>query len=223
MKYVCSDIHGHYNVYLKAVEKLNADDALYILGDVIDRGPDGIKIIKDMMTRENVVFLLGNHEDMMLKSMLMGERFLANWTSPNNGGTATYQAFCKLPSVEQEEILDWMESRPIYLKVSCAGETYHLVHASWGRELVDVSEYHQKCTRDYPDRLWDSEFRGDLVANALDGTTIVGHVPVIRFGKEVAPFHLENTINIDGGLAYGGGLILYCLDTKEYEVLKKKS
>ena len=30
------------------------NDVLYILGDLIDRGPDGIKIIQDVMKRNNV-------------------------------------------------------------------------------------------------------------------------------------------------------------------------
>ena len=33
-------------------------DTLYVLGDVIDRGPDGIKILQDMMLRPNVFPLL---------------------------------------------------------------------------------------------------------------------------------------------------------------------
>ena len=41
---------------------LRPDDTLYILGDVIDRGPDGVKILQDMMARPNVVPILGNHE-----------------------------------------------------------------------------------------------------------------------------------------------------------------
>lgn len=51
MIYVCSDIHGLFNRYNTLVNKLTKNDTLYILGDVIDRGPDGIKIIKDIITK----------------------------------------------------------------------------------------------------------------------------------------------------------------------------
>ena len=49
MIYVCSDIHGHYSCYAALLEciGLRPDDTLYILGDVIDRGPDGVKILQD--------------------------------------------------------------------------------------------------------------------------------------------------------------------------------
>ena len=51
MKYVISDIHGHFDKYKEMLEKINFTDGdtLYILGDVVDRGPDGIKILQDMM------------------------------------------------------------------------------------------------------------------------------------------------------------------------------
>ena len=65
--YVMSDVHGlkcRYDAMLEALA-LKEEDTLYILGDVIDRGPDGIAILRDVMTREHVVMLLGNHEYMM--------------------------------------------------------------------------------------------------------------------------------------------------------------
>ena len=64
MIYACSDIHGRYNQYaaLLAQLDLRPSDTLYILGDVIDRGPDGVTILQDMMVRPNVFPLLGNHE-----------------------------------------------------------------------------------------------------------------------------------------------------------------
>ena len=64
MIYVMSDLHGCYDKYIAMLEKikLKYDDTLYILGDVIDRGPDGVKILLDMITHHNIVPLLGNHK-----------------------------------------------------------------------------------------------------------------------------------------------------------------
>ena len=69
MTYCVSDIHGNYEGYLKLLEKINLRDidTLYVLGDVIDRGKGGIKILQDMMMRFNVIPILGNHEYMALK------------------------------------------------------------------------------------------------------------------------------------------------------------
>ena len=37
------------------------DDFLFVLGDVIDRGEDGIKILKWMMSQSNMELIMGNH------------------------------------------------------------------------------------------------------------------------------------------------------------------
>lgn len=41
---------------------LSKKDILYILGDVVDRGPNGMKILLHIGKRENVVLLRGNHD-----------------------------------------------------------------------------------------------------------------------------------------------------------------
>lgn len=66
-----SDIHGCYDAYKKMLEKIrfSENDMLYVLGDVLDRGPHPIKIIQDLMGRPNVVCLAGNHEYMALECL----------------------------------------------------------------------------------------------------------------------------------------------------------
>ena len=68
MKYVIADIHGCYTEYKKLLEKIHFSDKdeLYVLGDVVDRGPEPIKVLWDMMARPNVCPVLGNHEYMAL-------------------------------------------------------------------------------------------------------------------------------------------------------------
>ena len=115
-----SDIHGQYNAYQKMLEKLkfSEDDFLYVLGDVIDRGPDGIEIIKDLMRRDNAELILGNHEFMLLNALeYLRDREnskvvkkvdeslnpLELWTHPCNGGEGTCMEYKDLPDCEKEE------------------------------------------------------------------------------------------------------------------------
>ena len=49
--------------------RLRPEDTLYILGDTIDRGPDGIKILRQLMDMPNAKMILGNHEYMMLDAL----------------------------------------------------------------------------------------------------------------------------------------------------------
>ena len=57
--YVTSDIHGHYQKYKKIFDALplREEDTLFVLGDVVDRGPEPMRILLDMMERPNVCLL----------------------------------------------------------------------------------------------------------------------------------------------------------------------
>lgn len=93
MTYCISDIHGDYTRFCAMLELIHfsEEDKLYILGDAIDRGPDGVDILLDIMERKNIHMLLGNHEAMLLATLgpnnAVGARKL--WTQ--NGGNGTYQ------------------------------------------------------------------------------------------------------------------------------------
>ena len=73
--YVLGDIHGYKAPYVTALGMIKPEDSLVILGDVVDRGRDGIKIIQDLMRRKantpesNITFILGNHEKMMFEAI----------------------------------------------------------------------------------------------------------------------------------------------------------
>ena len=67
--YVMGDIHGEADRFHAMLKKIqfSEDDILILLGDVIDRGPDGIALLLEIMEMPNVIMLLGNHEYMMLQ------------------------------------------------------------------------------------------------------------------------------------------------------------
>ena len=60
MIYVMSDIHGNLRRFNSVMEqiKLTPDDTLFVLGDVIDRYPDGIRILRKLMSKENVKMII---------------------------------------------------------------------------------------------------------------------------------------------------------------------
>lgn len=120
MIYAMSDLHGCYNKYIKMLEKINFSDSdtLYILGDIIDRGPDGIKILQDIKERPNVIALRGNHEYMAYRTfkaltyssdMCEDDDFAEiyrNWIF--DGGSSTFEAFMKLEYKDKIRLLSHM-------------------------------------------------------------------------------------------------------------------
>lgn len=65
--YLFSDIHGNYSIWQQIKEYIGSAPAI-CLGDVADRGPDGYRIIKEILATPNIIYLKGNHEDLFVQS-----------------------------------------------------------------------------------------------------------------------------------------------------------
>ena len=66
-----TDVHGCYDLYRAAIDYcLEKDPEAMIIfgGDACDRGPDGYKIMKELLDNPQVVYLKGNHEDMFVQA-----------------------------------------------------------------------------------------------------------------------------------------------------------
>ena len=120
--YVMSDFHGRHDFFMRMLEKIDfsENDTLYILGDVADRGPDGIKTFMYIMDKPNIVYLVGNHDlfltDAYKRSLLVSdsESFYATrewmiWYY--NGGLTTWSEFVKLDRTERRRIVSYIELR----------------------------------------------------------------------------------------------------------------
>lgn len=79
--YAVGDIHGRLDLLDDLLRQMEADDAardpaetiVIFLGDLIDRGPDSAQVVQRLLElgaeTDKVRFLLGNHEEVFLKSM----------------------------------------------------------------------------------------------------------------------------------------------------------
>ena len=67
-----SDLHGNYELWTAIKNYYSDNDTLIFLGDACDRGPDGIKIMQEMFKDKRVIYLLGNHEQMLLDYYTQG-------------------------------------------------------------------------------------------------------------------------------------------------------
>ena len=71
-KFAVGDIHGCLHLLKKLIDIIQPtnEDTIIFLGDYIDRGPDSkgvIDFLIDLKDKTNCIFLIGNHEDMMLQ------------------------------------------------------------------------------------------------------------------------------------------------------------
>ena len=205
MVYVCSDIHGLWDRYEKAINMLTKDDTMYILGDVIDRAEFGIKIIKDIMARDNVHLLIGNHEHMMLKSLReCNEKEKQVWHVPANSGGITEFMFLNENKDTQDKILEFLYNSYLTKILNVNGRDYLLTHSAPPHILEDL----KYCNATDAERFfitWHSPFRADLyVSRELyphNYTVIIGHVPVQKLGTDKI-YSIGHITDIDCGCGY---------------------
>lgn len=208
MIYVCSDIHGCYDRYLRLLEEieLRDSDVLYILGDVLDReGNGGIDILQDIIDTPNVKLILGNHEEIALEGMefLINTQIknvsnisdlpeyvkvmLTEWI--NLGGMPTIDAFRELPRREQERIVRFLSNRCLTCaEIAVNGTDFVLCH--------------------------DESYYDDI----YDAVLITGHTPTRFINDNPNPDYIwrgGEHWHIDCGCGYGGRLGAVCLETGE--------
>lgn len=240
MIYAISDLHGRYDRYEKVLQKIKEDDELYILGDCIDRGKDGLKILQDIRTRKNVHLLLGNHELLLLDALFPLYENRADFDEVTmtdeydlwmyNGGYPTIAAMDK-----ENCILDMFRylynDVALYAIVELNGEKIYLGHAS---VLDNYKDFKGTSLSDYmTDKLpykkffssvWDSPFRMPIDVQKFGFDAYVfGHKYVQQFGTDEMLIKDGNIYDIDGGCAIGpdykNSVILLCLNTMTAEYI----
>lgn len=186
--YVCSDIHGMYDLYCRMLETVQFSDGdhLYILGDIIDRGPDGIKILQDVIDRENVTCLIGNHEHMMWYYLNQADDPIGDaWMLPGNGGRKTLTPYTMLPDEDRRKIRRFLDDLYLQVELTVGGKTFLLSHSSFLRDSGTVRWKDPGITEEEVlEVVWCSPWRtGEYIDPAdykEDGRYhIIGHVPVL--------------------------------------------
>ena len=236
MTYVMSDIHGYMNLFNDILKQINLteEDVLYILGDVIDRGPDGIKILLKIMRSKNMFMVIGNHELMML-NYYTGDRFwrfhsLSVWT--RNGCDPTIEQFDKYADSTQNRILKYLRKLPIERRLVINKKEYILCHSqpnisSFKRNPLKIIDSDYRYENGIEFSVW---YRKNIEDDNFENITIIhGHTPVYNSSKTIPQEnkirYSSGRINLDCGCAainYRNNLYrgrLSCLrleDMKEY-------
>ena len=205
-----SDIHGCYNELKKLLSVIEEkgvynkeEDKLVFLGDYIDRGKDSrlvIELIRNLQKENNnVIALMGNHEDMLLQ---YNKGIDSYWMY--NGGRTTLDSY-----------VEWMKNLPLYYE----DEHFIFVHA--GVDLYKPIEEQEKETL-----LWTREpFIYGM--KKYDKQIVFGHTPTITLNNADKPVYtISNNIDIDTGCVFGGSLSALIMEDGEikgfHQVKKEK-
>lgn len=213
-----SDIHGNILRYKTIMDQINLQetDHLYVLGDIIDRFPDGITIMQELLKMQNCTILLGNHELMMLQTLT--EPFDINssfglWMY--NGGIPTLKAFRNLSEKEQMQIIEQIKAFPISVDIKVNDKNYCLSHSSL-QEMYKKNDYQYSNSKEFA--VWNRITPECKLPKRK--FLIFGHTPTIHYQNQTPPsiWYGENRIGIDCGAGSSSGR-LACLrldDMKEF-------
>lgn len=212
--YGIGDIHGRLDLLEQLLGKIHEDIArrpkrkilLLFVGDLIDRGPNSAEVIERLRTYGQpgvrTVFLLGNHEEVLLRILAGEGELIDHWRA--FGGTETLKSYgvdtAKLAGLSEREALQVVRNAIPATHVeflqtfddSCRFGDYLFVHAGI-RPGVEIEQQRQSDLR------W---IREPFLFDDSDHGFVVIHGHTIRPEVEVRP----NRIGIDTG-AYRSGVL----------------
>lgn len=224
--YAVSDFHGCGKVANKVLNYLQPDDTLYFLGDAIDRGPDGIKVFQMLLEDPRVIYLKGNHEDIMYDALpyIIKEIENVNYYGGShynlwyeNGGQPTIDAIfdSDLTSSELYDMQKAIEEMPLKATYySSLGHTVILEHAGYTPGNFDYRHGHNSLwERSHFHDNWskDKEFENVYLVH--------GHTPVqylkFMFGYNGQMYLTKEEIKLKhtwflDGVEYKPEIIRYC-------------
>lgn len=212
--YAIGDIHGRLDLLDQLLDKIHEDmrrrptrkALLVFVGDLIDRGPDSAQVVERLRTYAHpgvrAVFLLGNHEEVLLRILAGEPDLVTKWCS--FGGAECLHSYgvdsSKIAGLDDSEALAIVKSAIPKAHVeflqgfddSCRFGDYLFVHAGI-RPGVELDQQRQSDLR------W---IREPFLFDETDHGFVVVHGHTIRPEVEVCP----NRIGIDTG-AYRSGVL----------------
>lgn len=218
--YVIGDVHGCLDQLERLLARIEdeigrrpkAKTSIVFLGDLIDRGPASAQVLERLRTYSppgaSTHFIMGNHEEVMLRVLAGETEFLPSWL--RFGGAETLRSYgvepADLAGLSSDEIVERLKNAVPreHIKflegfadsISFGG--YLFVHAGI-RPGIDLAEQAQSDLR------WIREpFLDDLTDHGF----VVVHGHTITNQVEVTP----NRIGIDTGAFYTGTLTALAIE-----------
>jgi serine/threonine protein phosphatase 1 len=194
-RFVIGDIHGCAKTFKKLLFntlEVGKDDDIYILGDMVDRGPNSKKVIDRVIKMQESGYriypILGNHELLLLDSANFVQNHIA-WFQ--NGAKATLKSFGINYAYEfKPKYLNFFQTLPYFYML----DDFIIVHGGLNFNIEDPF-------KDKESMVW---IRDNLVNLEKTGgrRLVCGHTPT--------PLDLiqkslkKGKIQLDGGCVYYG-------------------
>lgn len=232
--YATADLHGRLDLFRQMQSYLKEDDTLYIIGDVIDRGPDGWELFKEVMKDSRCKLLKGNHEDMCFKAMNDAkygnyQENILDWFV--NGGSETF-----------DQILADKNGLNIYPLMGELITQITYINKNNINIILNHSGYYNNKFSWNDELLWDrTQYKVDFAKGwrgPEDVIVVHGHTPIpsmVKDLQETAWFYQKeepqynggtfwyadnHKVNLDTGACWTGVAVMLDLDTFEEHIFQ---
>ncbi len=234
--FVVSDIHGYVDDLRSSLAGAGlvdgsgawtgGDAQLWVLGDLFDRGPDGIGVIDLVMSLqrqapEHVHMLMGNHEALALGYRLFPDSRFGEVWQVNGGRTSDQERLT-------DEHVAWLRSLPVVARHS----GYLLVHSDtteyleWGESVEEINDTVTTLLADDDgEALWEvfatltSRYdfaRNDGARVAEDMLSTLGGRCIVHGHSIIGTLTDQPSEEIEGPIAYADGLVV-AIDGGRYD------
>lgn len=142
--YIIADIAGQHDALMRLVDRFDPRQDIYLLGDMVDRGPDSKHVIQWAMDTPGVYAIMGNHEHMMIDHA-RDQGIYPKGCWEDNGGDSTIHSY--MEHWDQNVFLhhlEWIEKLPKYKMF----DDLLLTHAPLAQDYASIYEADFDSTND---------------------------------------------------------------------------
>ncbi|ARE40859.1 Serine/threonine protein phosphatase [Rhodovulum sp. P5] len=157
------DVHGRVDLLERLLGRIDPAFRIICVGDYVDRGEHSAEVLRLLNSREDVLCIGGNHEDMMMGFLNDPGRYGARWL--RNGGLQAMASFGvagvtetspepalteardKLREAMGRDLVTWLETLPSHWSTGNVG----VVHAAADPNLPLVAQSSRVLRWGHPD------------------------------------------------------------------------
>lgn len=203
--FVVGDLHGSLDAFRKGLQALNFDplvDRMFSVGDLVDRGTRSQETA-ELVYETWFYAVLGNHEQMMIDSLVHSDRY-SHMMWQENGGHWYYSS----SAVHIKMLAEDLESLPLVYVVGKGPTRFHVVHAQLAKreygQYVDITneivDQWNFSIQDETAMTWGRSLAAGnrMMFNASGlSPTYVGHTPMDKVLVNHNHVHLDSGVTFD--------------------------
>lgn len=204
--YVAGDVHGCFRKLEKELKEIGFDEAvdrLFVVGDLVDRGPNSEEVLY-WLAKPWFHSVRGNHEQMAIDFI----KFPCDRSIYAYNGGQWFLDICDVDERQGQHIAEQLDKLPIAIDITVGDKVYGIIHAEvpggdWAKLEAglnsDIGHRYENVA------MWDRSRYNNKDTSFVQNVELVyvGHTPAKDHPKA-----LGNVIYTDSGACFAGPITI---------------